>query len=313
MRSKIRDFFICLKEIPYAIHNPSLLDKPEFKDNPYVLYLKETRSLKYSLYFILPLLLIYLYGTTHSNVQITGGESMVYFIFNVAVTLIYALLYIPSIFLYNLEIPLELATPLLFLIIVIAMALYTIRRNPNAISNLQIRARSLLKIETYSVKPKYFFFMFLEVIFLTVFVRTIIGLFLGFSLPSFRFSLSGVSGLQAELLGLRTYLDVITSSIGAGLFEELIFRVFVIEGVLLYYRFIGSYYTRRGIISKTIIWSSLIFTALHLYILIHNPAGIASIFIAGVLLSYLYLVRGYGIVAYTHALYDILGFLRIMT
>ena len=312
MKSKIMDFFICLKEIPYAIHNPSMLNKPEFKGNSYISYFRETRGLKYSMYFISPLFLVYLYGITHSNIKTTGGESMVYFIFDLIINLIYALLFIPSLVLHALGIPGDIATPLLFLIIMTSIVLYALKKNPDTIHNLKIRAKNLMKIETYQIKPKYLLFMFLEAIFLTVLVKTIIHLLLGFSLPRFRFGLSGVSGLQAELIGMETYLDVITGSIGAGLFEELVFRVFVIEGVFLYYKFIGSYYNKRGVILETIIWSSVIFTALHLYILIHNPWGAPSIFMASVLLSYIYLVRGYGIVAYIHALNDILGFLGIM-
>ena len=59
----------------------------------------------------------------------------------------------------------------------------------------------------------------------------VIHLLFGFSFPVFS-NPKAISGPQAESLGIKTWFDALTSSFGAGIFEEFIFRVLVIEGVL---------------------------------------------------------------------------------
>ena len=97
-------------------------------------------------------------------------------------------------------------------------------------------------------------------------------------------------------------------SLGAGLYEELLFRVVLVGAIawfanrLLLWRPVPS-----GIVAVTI--GALIFSAFH-YI---GPYGDRlELFsftyrtLAGVFFSALYLLRGFGITAWTHALYDVL-------
>lgn len=134
-----------------------------------------------------------------------------------------------------------------------------------------------------------------------------------------------VGGLTAALLGAPpppmalfaqvSKLDrgtVFMLSIGAGIYEELLFRV-VIVGALAWgaRRLLGWRPLTAGIVATVV--GALVFSAFH-YI---GPYGdtldvYSFVFrtIAGLFFSGLYLLRGFGITAWTHALYDVLLLLR---
>ena len=109
---------------------------------------------------------------------------------------------------------------------------------------------------------------------------------------------------QFERLGLASQVMI---SLGAGLYEELLFRV-VLVGALagLAKRILGSP-TAAG--SIAVILGALIFSAFH-YVGPHGDrlelGSFAFRAVAGLLFSTLYLLRGFGITAWTHALYDLM-------
>jgi len=114
---------------------------------------------------------------------------------------------------------------------------------------------------------------------------------------------------QAEQLGRWTVLML---SLGAGIYEELLFRV-VLVGLLAWgaRRLLGWRPLIAGSVATVV--GALVFSAFH-YI---GPYGDALdvysfVFrtIAGLFFSGLYLLRGFGITAWTHALYDVFLLLR---
>lgn len=108
-----------------------------------------------------------------------------------------------------------------------------------------------------------------------------------------------------ERLGLWTRLMV---SIGAGLYEELLFRVILVSGIVLVAeRVLG--WRPRVAGAWAVALSALIFSAFHYIGPYGDPLELRSFVfrtIAGLAFSALYLFRGFGITAWTHALYDIL-------
>jgi len=109
---------------------------------------------------------------------------------------------------------------------------------------------------------------------------------------------------QFEGLGLASQVMI---SLGAGLYEELLFRV-VLVGTLAWLarRLLGSPLA-AGVVATLV--GALVFSAFH-YL---GPYGdrlelgsFAFRTVAGVLFSALYLLRGFGIAAWTHALYDLM-------
>lgn len=97
-------------------------------------------------------------------------------------------------------------------------------------------------------------------------------------------------------------------SLGAGIYEELLFRVLLVGGLAwVGRRLLGWTPAAAGVLATLL--GALIFSAFH-YI---GPYGdrfeLASFTfrtLAGLLFSALYLLRGFGITAWTHALYDVM-------
>ncbi|HYU07943.1 MAG TPA: CPBP family intramembrane glutamic endopeptidase [Gemmatimonadales bacterium] len=116
-------------------------------------------------------------------------------------------------------------------------------------------------------------------------------------------------GLSGQQLGRWTLLML---SIGAGIYEELLFRV-VLVGLIAWgaAKLLGWRPLVSGLAATVL--GALIFSAFH-YI---GPYGdrldvYSFVFrtIAGLFFSGLYLLRGFGITAWTHALYDVFLLLR---
>jgi hypothetical protein len=97
-------------------------------------------------------------------------------------------------------------------------------------------------------------------------------------------------------------------SLGAGLYEELLFRV-VLVGTTMWgaKRLLGWGPVASGTLA--IVGGALVFSAFHYIGAYGDPFAISSFTfraIAGLAFSGLYVLRGFGITAWTHALYDIL-------
>lgn len=109
---------------------------------------------------------------------------------------------------------------------------------------------------------------------------------------------------QMTDMGLATQLML---SLGAGIYEELLFRV-VLVGALsaIGIRLFGWSPRAAGVVACLV--GALIFSAFHYLGDYGDPFALGSFTfraIAGVVFSALYLTRGFGITAWTHALYDV--------
>ena len=122
--------------------------------------------------------------------------------------------------------------------------------------------------------------------------------------------ISVVGRLAVPALGSPAESNLATQvmiSLGAGIYEELLFRVILVSGLAwLGRKVFGWSVTAAGVFAVGA--GALIFSAFH-YI---GPYGdrfslgsFAFRTVAGLLFSGLYLLRGFGITAWTHALYDV--------
>ena len=97
-------------------------------------------------------------------------------------------------------------------------------------------------------------------------------------------------------------------SLGAGLYEEVLFRVLLVSGLLLVAkRVLGLGPALASTFAVGL--GALIFSAFHYVGPFGDPLRLDSFLfrtIAGVAFSALYVLRGFGITAWTHALYDVL-------
>lgn len=128
-----------------------------------------------------------------------------------------------------------------------------------------------------------------------------------------------VGGITTGVMGLLQMLAVATGpnldwwtrlmvSLGAGIYEELLFRVVLVTLLAVAARVLLGWRALTAGIAATVLGAA-IFSAFH-YI---GPYGdrfqvYSFIFrmVAGLFFSGLYLLRGFGITAWTHALYDVL-------
>lgn len=112
-------------------------------------------------------------------------------------------------------------------------------------------------------------------------------------------SIGGVASL-----GLPTQLVV---SLGAGLYEELAFRVLLVGGLVRLFLVLSP--AGRGAATVlAVVVSALIFSGFHYVGPLGDRFAVPSFTfraIAGVAFSVLYVTRGFGIAAWTHALYDL--------
>lgn len=98
----------------------------------------------------------------------------------------------------------------------------------------------------------------------------------------------------------------IVLSLGAGIYEELLFRVLLAGGLFVLFRSGGLPRGRAGVFAALL--SALAFSAFHYVGPYGDPWQLQSFtfrFLAGLAFSALFLVRGFGIAAWTHALYDV--------
>lgn len=109
-----------------------------------------------------------------------------------------------------------------------------------------------------------------------------------------------------EMAGRGAYLGRMLGYLGAGVYEEMLFRLLLVPPVALVVKQFGL--PRAWSIASVVVLTSVIFSAAH-YIGPHGEAFDTFTFLfrgtAGALFAVLFVYRGFGIAAGTHALYDI--------
>jgi len=118
-------------------------------------------------------------------------------------------------------------------------------------------------------------------------------------------SILSLSGLAAGGPG-NGALQNFALSLGAGLFEEIIFRVLLLNLLFFLLNYIFKNKVTTAVIS--VLASSFLFSLSHYIGSMADSWELYSFmfrWIAGMIFTVLYFIRGFAITAYTHALYDI--------
>jgi hypothetical protein len=140
----------------------------------------------------------------------------------------------------------------------------------------------------------------------------LLGLLLGIVVGTLTAHFLGALPLAAQSAGARTLESMGLSTrlmlaLGAGLYEELLFRVLLVGGMAAGLKWIfGAPTLVAGAIAA--VAGALIFSAFHYVGAYGDRWELASFTyraIAGLVFSGLYLTRGFGITAWAHALYDV--------
>jgi hypothetical protein len=232
-------------------------------------YWEASRSHRYSLLFALPLLLLYELLEVMAPVRAAGGV-----VRNGADVILTGLF----------TAALGPRGPMVFMGLVIGGALL-----------LAFRDR-----RSGPVRPGFFALMFAESCVLALTFGAVIGTATVRLLGPLRALAMSPTGLEDPLLGR------LTLSLGAGLYEELLFRVVLVALIANGLRLIGFSRLIAGVVA--VIVGALIFSAFHYIGPFGEPLQLESFvfrFLAGLGFSALYLTRGFGITAWTHALYDV--------
>jgi hypothetical protein len=177
--------------------------------------------------------------------------------------------------------------PLLFVLCVIGVSIFLIARDLRRGGKLE---------------PRVFAWMTAEAVVLALVFGLVIGTITAKLLTPFGPMAIG-AGQPTMGIGARLML-----SLGAGLYEELLFRVLLVGGLLLLARRVLHW---RPALANTFAVGvgALIFSAFHYVGAYGDPFRLDSFVfraIAGVAFSALFVFRGFGITAWTHALYDVI-------
>lgn len=149
------------------------------------------------------------------------------------------------------------------------------------------------------IEPRMFVVMFAESMLYAALLGTVVSLLTAWLLQAHLMIVQG----PIQQLSLGTQLVI---SLGAGLYEELLFRVLLVSALIALCKAVG--WKKPVSVGVAIVGSALIFSGFHYIGPLGDPLTLPSFTfraIAGLLLSGLYVARGFGIAAWTHALYDV--------
>jgi hypothetical protein len=153
------------------------------------------------------------------------------------------------------------------------------------------------------IQPRVFLGMLAESVTWALLFGTVTGVLTGMLLRSLHLLAIGAA-IGGGRVGVPTQLMI---SLGAGIYEELLFRVIIVSALAaIARRGFGLRPLPAGVFAT--ILGALIFSAFHYVGPYGDRLELGSFVfraIAGVLFSALYLTRGFGITAWTHALYDV--------
>lgn len=111
-------------------------------------------------------------------------------------------------------------------------------------------------------------------------------------------------GLQEATLGR---FQLLVLSLGAGLYEELLFRVLLVSAIAALLT--RAWPERRAAaVTVAVVFSALVFAAFHYVGPFADELRLGSFvfrFLGGLAFSAIFVLRGFGIVVWTHALYDV--------
>ncbi len=150
------------------------------------------------------------------------------------------------------------------------------------------------------VRPRLFVLMLLESAILAVVFGFVVGVV----------TAQLVNALPTLAIGQTAEMDwpvVFMVSLGAGVYEELVFRVLLVSGLLIAARVVFGLGTVAASVFA-VVTGALIFSAFHYIGPYGDPLEMPSFVfrtVAGLAFSGLYVTRGFGITAWTHALYDV--------
>lgn len=153
------------------------------------------------------------------------------------------------------------------------------------------------RAELQRIRKGYFLIMLAEAVLYSVLITLIIHIFLDALLMA-----DASSGLES-----LNILQLYALSLGAGLYEELFFRVMLVSLLILLFKLFTKNQTVVSFLS--IVAAALIFSGVHYIGFYGDTFTLHSFlfrFLFGLGLNLIYVKRGFGMAAWTHAVYDLI-------
>ncbi len=145
-------------------------------------------------------------------------------------------------------------------------------------------------------------FSYFPVMLVECLIYAIVVAFISNTLISLIFNIAATDPVQS-----LSYLQKLALSLGAGLYEELFFRVILVSlFLLLFNKMFGK---KWAAVIASVTLSALLFSAVHYFGSMGDLFTFSSFlyrFLFGLILNGIYIWRGFGVAAWTHALYDVL-------
>ena len=148
-----------------------------------------------------------------------------------------------------------------------------------------------------ALKMRYFALLLVESVVYAVLFSILISQFLELILQM---------DIQQNSSGLSKF-QLFSLSLGAGLYEELFFRVILVSG--LFYGIKYFFKSKKTAYAISAIIAAVAFSGVHYTGEFADPWTLGSFlfrFLFGLTLNVIYVVRGFGCAAWTHALYDLI-------
>jgi Type II CAAX prenyl endopeptidase Rce1-like len=180
--------------------------------------------------------------------------------------------------------------PLIFIAAVVGIGIWFVARD--------------MKRTGQGVRPLVFGGMLAESIALAAIFGIVIGTLTVKLLGSLH--VMALTGFMASPITRLNWSTRLMLSLGAGLYEELLFRVLLVSALAAGARVVFGLSTRGAGVFAAVV-GALIFSAFHYIGPYGDPFRLTSFTfraISGLAFSALYLLRGFGITAWTHSLYD---------
>lgn len=237
-------------------------------------YSKTTKKLPYSIFFLIPFLVLYEIGIWKNigGGNINGADYLVRYFFNFILSFL------------NIKISYRTLGIIVGVLLVLFVVYLVYRR--------------------IKIKFSFLFLMLLESLALAFGLAILVQLTLTWQLPHFFTFKPNPSVIQQiNLLGLDNIWAKVVACLGAGIFEEFVFRVVLVGLLVKIFGAKMSYGYNNSALIKVVLLSSLIFAVMHAAT-VSTLWGYLSIFITSIFLTLIYLYRGYGVAAMAHAYYD---------
>ena len=160
----------------------------------------------------------------------------------------------------------------------------------------------LKRRELQTVRRSYFLIMICEAAIYAVFAALVISNIVDFLL------LQSANGSTASF----SKLQLIALSLGAGLYEELFFRVILVSLLILFFNIFFD--KKKYAVVLSVVVAAFIFSGVH-YVGEYADSLVLSTFLFrflfGLALNLIYVIRGFGMAAWTHAIYDLIVVLNM--